>query len=238
MAQAGKLVEAKTPKSIDQSRRNEITAGLKRLTDKELNFSAEEWRQLEAILHAFHQSYSDWQGYLSNGEMTKVSGIGSKAEKLSSAIEGAEKSGLGKILDYELAPITSDQLLAALDRLAKIDVRSPRTSDGEKLGGMSVQNRLKADLQSTLDAWWKRNTRSSPKIEESLVTPFSYFLAQIFKILPYEISSSLGHSRTAVSERRRAVKRLEAIRLEAVERRAAQTETFRKLAEKNAGKAT
>lgn len=203
MARAGKLVEAETPKLIDQSRRDEIAAGLKREFYIEIIISAAEWSLLEDSLNRFQQSFVDWDGYLNKGEIAKMRRIKSTAEKLLLAIKHTESSGLGRILEYELAPITPDQVLTVLNVLAKTDPRSPKTDDRKKRVGMRRQDDLKAGLQLELDNWWKLNTGFSTETKESEETPFSFFMEQIFETLPSEVVKRLGHSRTAVSERRR-----------------------------------
>jgi hypothetical protein len=195
---------------LDQGRREAIAAGLKRNFHFELQVSTSEWHLLEILLHGFSQAYSDWHGYLNKGEMVKMERIASKASKLSLAIHQAAQLGLTKILDYDLAPITSGQLVASLDVLAKIDARSPHTEDGKKKVGMRFQDDLKANLQIDLDNWWFRNFDLPAEVDETKLTPFSYFLAQIFKIFPPEVANDLGSSRSAVNERRRGAKQRKA----------------------------
>ncbi len=204
MVETRKKDEADTLRPIDQGVRDQIAAGMRREFSIDLNVPASEWDLLEAILRGIYQSFNDWQGYLNKTEMAKIRGIASKAAKLASAMAHAEQSGLGKIIDFELSPFTSDQILAALTVLSKITPRGPKADDALKPHGMRFEDNLKAELQLKLDAWWVRNTGSPAETERSKVTPFSYFLAQIFKTLPTEIARELGTSRTAVKDRRRA----------------------------------
>jgi len=203
MARQVKLAEAEILRPIDQVTRDKIAAGLKRLFDCELNASAEEWDFLEGLLHDFQRSFVDLRGYLNKGEMAKVNGIATKATKLSQAVEQARQQGLGNVLDYELAPVTSEQLLEVLSMLASIDPSSPQGGDTKKTEGQRFQDRLKAALQRELDQWWFRNTGLGPITGEGEVTQYSYFLGQIFRALPLEVAKSLGNSRTAVSQRQR-----------------------------------
>lgn len=204
MAETRKEDEADTLRPIDQGVRDQIAAGMKQRFIIELNVPAKEWDLLEAILRSFHKSFIDWQGYLTKTGIAEISGIASKAAKLLLTIEHAEQQGHGKILEYELAPITTAQLLDALFVLEKIDPRSPKTDDEKKRVGMRYQDDLKADLQLELDDWWERNTGWPTETKEAEETPFSYFLAQIFKTLPGTVADTLGSSRTAVKDRRRA----------------------------------
>jgi hypothetical protein len=207
MPETEKFDERDSLRPIDQKRRDEIAAGLKRNFHIELTVSVSEWDLLEVLLQRFHRSFVDWGGYLNKGEMKIVSGVASKAAKLLLAIDQTTQCDLGKILEYELAPMTPDRLWAALDVLAKIDPRSPNTEDEKKKVGMRYQEDLKADLQLDLDNWWFQNFDFPAETDEVKVTPFSYFLAQIFKIFPSKIANELGSSRSAVNERRRGVKR-------------------------------
>lgn len=203
MARQVKLAEADILKPIDQKRRDKIAAGLKRLFDFELNVPADEWDLLQGLLHQFQRSILDWEGYLNKGEIARMKEIATKATKLSQAIDLAAQHGLGNIVDYELAPITSVQLLDVLSLLASLDPSSPQADDAKKMKGQRFQDRFKADLQSELDRWWLRNTPFEATTEEGEVTQYSYFLGQIFRALPLEVAKSLGNSRTAVSQRQR-----------------------------------
>jgi hypothetical protein len=207
MPETEKIDETDILIPLDQGRRDEIAAGLKRNFLIELKVSASEWNLLEILLHRFIRTCVDWRGYLNKGEIAKMEGIASKASKLSLAIDQATQLGLGKILDYDLEPITSGQLLASLDMLAKMDPRSPKDEDGTKNVGMRYQDDLKADLQLDLGNWWLGNFELPAETDEAKGTPFSYFLAQIFKIFPSEVAYDLGSSRSAVNKRRRDVKR-------------------------------
>lgn len=207
MAETRKFDEADILRPIDQNVRDAIAVGLKREFLLELNIPAEEWRSLEATFRSFNDLIIDWSGYLNKGEMAGINRISSSATKLSLTIGQVTQRGLRKILDYELAPMTSDQLLAALGALAEIAPRSPKTEDGKKPVGKRYQDDLKADLQLKLDLWWERNTGWSAETKEAEETPFSFFLEQIFDTLPFEVKNGLGHSRTAVNERRRRGKR-------------------------------
>tara|TARA_R110002051_G_scaffold111308_1_gene183933 strand:+ start:1748 stop:2443 length:696 start_codon:yes stop_codon:yes gene_type:complete len=204
------LIEAETKCPIDQKRRDEIAAGLRRMFGLELNVSAKEWNTLEATLNNFRKSFIDWDGYLNKGEIAKVRAIASKATKLKLAVEQAQQRGLGKIIEYELGPTTSDQLLASLELLSKIEPISPKTLDGKNRMDVPYHVELKADLQLWLDSWWVRVTGSPAETEEAKVTPFSFFLAQISKALPSEVASDLGCSRSAINTRRRNAARRQA----------------------------
>ncbi|QEE36106.1 hypothetical protein FTO60_10525 [Octadecabacter sp. SW4] len=210
MPETEKFDERDSLRPIDQKRRDEIAAGLKRNFHIELTVSVSEWDLLEILLHKFSRTCVDWRGYLNKGEVVKIEGIASKASKLSLAIDQATQLGLGKILDYDLAPMTSGQLLASLDVLARMDPRSPKDEDGKKNVGMRYQDGLKADLQLDLDNWWLRSTGFPAETKKEELTPFSYFLAQIFKILPSEVANDLGSSRSAIDERRRNAARQQA----------------------------
>lgn len=210
MPETDQLAETDELKPLDQKLRDEIAEGVKRMWCVELNISSAEWELLEASIHRFHRLFLDWDGYLNKGEMAEFRKIASKAAKLSSAMDQVTQRGLGKILEYELAPITSDQLFAALAVLANIDPQSPKSNDGKKQKGTCYQDDLKSDLQSEFDEWWLSNTGLPTATEESDVTPYSYVLGQVSRTLPSKLATGLGISRTAVSGRWRHAARRQA----------------------------
>jgi|LGOV01.1.fsa_nt_gb hypothetical protein len=187
--------------------REQIETGLKRECAIEFIVSNKDWDILRTILLRFLLNFNDWHGYLNKGQHREILAIKTKAGKLLDALSRAKENDLEWVLEYALTPNSVSDLLAPLEALSQMIPRTPKTDSNAKRAGQNFQLGLKAELQKQLDAWWTRVVGTNPEVEEGVVKPFSYFLAQIFKTLPTKVAKELGSSRTAVEGRRKTTKR-------------------------------
>ena len=185
-----------------------IRNGRKHEEYKPIRLEDVNWRHLGKIVRTYLDARADMEGYINKTEAAKIAKVQRRARQLLNDLDELEKEGLLWCLAANLNKIEkrSDKVSGFREELgiiARLSLRSPKlqaNKDGPGKQSDQILSDLHAEMQTSLDQWWKKNT-GLPKNVSLDFDIYQRFLLELFK--RFRLSNSPGPSHSAVQAARK-----------------------------------